>query len=228
MVSKRHPVGRRAYVLVSALVLLSLLASPTSAVADAPLERLRLAFAERGQQLMVKELQASSFLFDKNSYKKLARNPLATLLVIRLYVYRKGSSKPVGYSLISARIVYDLWLEQYEVRIDRADGRTSGRYEHLYEAYKQITEFRNLPIAALDDVVIGPHHYLALVAELNPVSKATRSEMRRWLTRPAGTASLDRGTSFFGSFVSIFVNAKIPAADRVVRARSQPFYRVPR
>jgi hypothetical protein len=52
--------------------------------------------------------------------------------------------------------------------------------------------------------------------------------MRRWLTRPAGSASLDRSTSFFGSFVSVFVNPKLPEADRVLRIRSQPFYRVER
>lgn len=167
-------------------------------------------------------------LFDQKAYKKLNENPLATVIVVRLYVYRKGSSKPVGYRLVSARVVYDLWLEEYEVRIDVPGSRESGRYKTLPQAFKVITELRDIPVATLDDVVIGPHHYLAAVIELNPVSEATQAEMRRWLARPAGTASLDRGTSFFGSFVSIFVNAKLPDADRVVRARSQPFYREPR
>ena len=201
---------------------------PQSAHGHDEVERVSLRFAERGDQLVVKELLTSPLLFDQSAYQKLDKNPLATLIVIRVYVYRKGSDKPVGYGLVSARIVYDLWMEQYEVRVDRPDGRKSGHYPHLYQAYKEITEFYNLPVAGLDDVAVGPHHYLAVVVELNPVSESTRSEMRRWLTRPAGSASLDRGTAFFGSFVSIFVNAKLPAADRVVRARSQPFYRVAR
>lgn len=170
----------------------------------------------------------SPLLFDQKAYAKLAENPLATVIVVRLYVYRKGSSEPVGYHLLSARVVYDLWLEKYEVRIDGPAGRESGQYKHLPDAYKAITEIYDIPVASLADVVIGPHHYLAAVIELNPVSEETQAEMRRWLARPAGTANISRGTSFFGSFVSIFVNAKLPEADRVVRAQSQPFYRVPR
>jgi hypothetical protein len=63
-----------------------------------------------------------------------------------------------------------------------------------------------------------------VVAELNPVSAATMAEVRRWLSDGSG-GGLDRGGSFFGSFVSVFVNLKLPAADRVVRLRSQPFFR---
>ena len=32
---------------------------------------------------------------------------------------------------------------------------------------------------------------------------------------------------FFGSFVSVFYNPKIADADRVLRLRSQPFFRPP-
>ena len=60
--------------------------------------------------------------------------------------------------------------------------------------------------------------------ELNPVSDQTLTEVRRWLTQGSG-GGLDRGGAFFGSFVSVFVNPKIPPADRVIRIRSQPFYR---
>lgn len=214
--------------ILAAVVASLILLSPLSVYADKSLERVKLRFAERKQSLVVKDLLLSRLLFDQKAYKKLEKNPLATTIVVRLYVYRKGSNVPVAYSLLSARVVYDLWLEQYEVRIDGPGGRTSGRYDKLYQAYKQITEFHNLPVAKLADVSIGPHHYLAAVLELNPVSAATQAEMRRWLSRPAGTANLDRGTSFFGSFVSIFINAKLPASDRVVRVQSQPFYRVPR
>jgi len=48
--------------------------------------------------------------------------------------------------------------------------------------------------------------------------------VRRWLSQGTG-GGLDRGGAFFGSFVSVFVNPKIAEADRVLRLRSQPFYR---
>jgi hypothetical protein len=36
------------------------------------------------------------------------------------------------------------------------------------------------------------------------------------------------GSSFFGSFVSVFVNPKIPVSDRTLKLRSQAFYRTKR
>ena len=71
------------------------------------------------------------------------------------------------------------------------------------------------------------HYFVAMVVELNPVSPELAAEMRRWLSRPAGE-TLDSSSSFFGSFVSVFVNPKLGRADRVLRVRSQPFYRTPR
>jgi hypothetical protein len=65
---------------------------------------------------------------------------------------------------------------------------------------------------------------LKMVVELNPVSKETLAEVRRWLSQGNG-GGLDRGGAFFGSFVSVFYNPKIADADRVLRIRSQPFYR---
>ena len=81
-----------------------------------------------------------------------------------------------------------------------------------------------MPIADIKDVAFEERYVVAAVAELNPVSKETLAEVRRWLSEGSG-GGLDRGGSFFGSFVSVFVNLKIPEADRVVRVRSQPFFR---
>ena len=199
-----------------------------SARADDSIDTVELGFAERRGKLVVKELGLSPLLFDEGAYRKLKENPLATVIVVRLYVYRKGEALPVSYALLSIRIVYDLWVERYEVRVDGPSGRQNGSYARLDQAYKVITEIGDVPVANLTDIPVGPHHYLGMVAELNPISDETMAEVRRWLTRPAGAASVDRGTSFFGSFVSVFVNAKLPQADRVVRVRSQPFFRVTR
>lgn len=225
MVAARALAPRIVAGLIAGMVLL---AAAAPARADDGIADVRLRFSERRGALVVKEIGIGSFLFDQAAYRKLSENPLATVIVVRLYVYRTGKEQPVSYRLVTMRIVYDLWLEEYEVRIDGPNGRETGRYDRLDQAYKRITELHDLPIADLGAVPIGPHHSLAVVAELNPVSEETLAEVRRWLTRPAGATSLDRGTSFFGSFMSIFVNAKLPEADRVVRLLSQPFYRVPR
>jgi hypothetical protein len=132
----------------------------------------------------------------------------------------------VSALMASFRLVYDLWDQEYVVRIDGPLGRHTYRFASQAEALKVLTMVEAMPIAPLSDIQRGPHHYLAMVVELNPVSRELQAEMRRWLTRPAGSASIDRGSSFFGSFVSVFVNPRLPEADRVLRMRSQPFYRV--
>jgi hypothetical protein len=203
-------------------------ARPARAAGADEIARVRLAFIERGGELLVEQIDVGALLFDQRAYRKLEQNPLATVVVVRFYVYRQGETRPVSFRLVTARIVYDLWLEEYEVRIDSAHGRRSGRHARLEQAFRAITAFERLAIADLADIAVGPHYYLAMVAELNPVSQETMAEVRRWLTRPAGAARLDRETSFFGSFVSIFVNARLPEAERVIRARSQPFYRIRR
>ena len=50
------------------------------------------------------------------------------------------------------------------------------------------------------------------------------ADVRRWLVQPArGQRRLGAGDSFFGSFVSIFVNPRIEDSERQVRFVSQPF-----
>jgi hypothetical protein len=181
-------------------------------------------FAERKGSLVV----SASFteLLDEAAYERLASG-FATTIVARIYVYKQDRELPVSMVMASFRVVYDLWDEVYVVRIDGPHGRETLRFARRADALKTLTTLDQCPVAALEQIPRGPHHYLAMVVELNPVSKELMAEMRRWLTRPAGSASLDRGSSFFGSFVSVFVNPEIPRAERVLRLRSQPFYRVP-
>jgi hypothetical protein len=91
-----------------------------------------------------------------------------------------------------------------------------------------MTQLQRFAVGTLDEVKVGPHYFLAIVAELNPVDEKRMAEMRRWLTKSSSETRLDSSSSFFGSFVSVFVNPKLQKADRIVRLRSQLFYRVKR
>lgn len=185
----------------------------------------RMRFAERGGNLVV----TTSFpeLFRGDAAAKLASG-FPTTVVVRLYVFRSDRELPSSFALATSQVVYDLWGETYSVRIDRPGGSRSLRTASRAEVVSTVTRIEELPVASLEQVPIGPHHFLAVVVELNPVSEELLAEVRRWLTRPAGASRLDTSSSFFGSFVSVFVNPKLERADRVIRLRSQPFYRVPR
>jgi hypothetical protein len=121
-------------------------------------------------------------------------------------------------------VVYDLWDEQYVIRIEGTSGRKTKKVKYRAEALKILTAVDDMPIARLSDIPVESIDYLRLTVQLNPVSKETLAEVRRWLSQGTG-GGLDRGGVFFGSFVSVFVNPKIADADRVLRIRSQPFYR---
>ena len=184
-----------------------------------------MGFAERGKNLVVTTSFAE--LFDRGATEKMSSG-FPSSVVIRMYVFRKDrTERPISLILVEHEVVFDLWDEVYVLRTRGPLGKRELRYKSRQQAVRALTELDHMPIAPLDRIAIGPHHFLAAVIELNPISPELLAEMRRWLSRPAGE-SLDSSSSFFGSFVSVFVNPKLDRADRTLRIRSQPFYRTPR
>ena len=206
---------------VLAVIVVALAATPARADDDERPSVVRMRFVESGPALTV--TTSIGRLFDSGAYDILDNGFPATV-VVRLWVYRKDSTEPVAFELLQRRIVYDLWDDVYQVRLDGPGGRRTMKVKFRAEALKLVTSIDAVSIAALRDLPAGEIFELALVAELNPVSAETLAEVRRWLSQGTG-GGLDRGGSFFGSFVSVFVNPKLAEADRVLRLRSQPFFR---
>jgi len=211
----------KAVLLSCVVVLVSLGSGP--AHADDDLTRRRMAFGERKGQLVV--TTGFSELVDKRAFQRLSSG-LPTTVLIRGWVYRTGREVPIAFTLGSVRVVYDLWDEVYTVRFDGPNGKSTKRFRKRTDVLDALTHLRHFPIANLGDVGVGPYYRLGLVVELNPLPQALLAETRRWLSKPAGKDRLDISSSVFGSFVSIFVNPKLSEADRVLRFRSQPFYRM--
>lgn len=207
------------------LVAMLLEVLPRAASAQsADLKRMR--FAEQGTNLVV----TTSFtgLFDQKAYEDLSSG-VPTSVVVRLYVYARGGDRelPVSFTIASFRVVYDLWDETYVLDEEGPMGRKSRKIEQRADVLRALTMLSRYPIAPLSRIGIGPHYFLAMVVELNPVEQEFLAETRRWLSKRSDER-FDSGSSFFGSFVSVFVNPKIQEADRMLRLRSQPFYRVQR
>jgi hypothetical protein len=207
---------------VRAALLLALLALTAVATAedDKP-EVHKFRFIERGANLTVTANPTPlAKLFDSAAYDALDSGFTSTV-VIRIWIYPKGSTEPASYVLLQRQVVYNVWDEVFEMKID---GRAPIKEKRQSEALKKLTSLEDIPVARLANLPYDQVYLLAMVVELNPISKETLAEVRRWLSQ--GTSGgLDRGGAFFGSFVSVFVNPKIPEADRVLRVRSQPFYR---
>jgi len=205
--------------IVVALALL-FVAVPASADDDTP-EIQKMRFVERTDQLHVTASLAK--LFDRAAYEALDSG-FSSTLVIRIWIYPRDSNDPVAFMAVQRQVLYNLWDEVYELKFDEPGGRKVVKEKRKSEALKRITSIDDLAVAPLATLPYDQIFLLAMEVELNPVSKETLAQVRRWLSQGTG-GGLDRGGAFFGSFVSVFVNPKIAEADRVLRIRSQPFYR---
>jgi len=193
-------------------------------VSDVPVLDKRMWFAEKKGELAL----TASFteIFDKKGYESLSKG-FPVVVQVRTYVYRVGASAPVALRALRYRLVYDLWDEIYLVERVDARGIQRRTFRRRSHALRAITQLNDYPVAPLSDVGVGPRYFAGVVVELNPISPQTQAQMRRWLTRRAGEASVDGSGSLFGSLVSVFVNPRLKNADRIVHLRSQPFFRVP-
>jgi Domain of unknown function (DUF4390) len=201
----------------STIAFILVVASLAYAEDDKP-EVQRMRFIERGDDLTVSTTIPR--LFDTSAYDAL-ENGFQSTVVIRMWVYPRDSTEPVALKLIQRTARYDPWDENFVLRDDE---HRQVKVKRKSDALKLLTSVDDVPIARLAELPYDQVFLLAMVVELNPVSKETLAEVRRWVSQSPG-GGLDRGGAFFGSFVSVFVNPKIPEADRVLRIRSQPFYR---
>ncbi|MEO7734215.1 MAG: DUF4390 domain-containing protein [Kofleriaceae bacterium] len=184
-------------------------------------------FVERGDDLVVTMTPPGGIgkLFDTAAYEAL-NTGIPSTVVIRIQIAPRESDTPVAEQLIQRSVVYDVWDEIYTLRLDQPGGRKTLKVKYRAEALKWLTAIDGLQVAKLGVLPLDQVFVLKMVVELNPVSRETLAEVRRWLSQGNG-GGLDRGGAFFGSFVSVFYNPKIADADRVLRIRSQPFFRPP-
>ncbi len=188
-------------------------------------KRRRMSFAERGKNLVVST--AFTELFDKEAYEGLSSG-FPTTVVLRVYTYLNTGDKPVGIRMVRWRSVYDLWDETYIVRVEGMGKTRNFRFSSRVQVLRTLTQLKGFSAAPLRDIDIGPYYFIAMVVQLNPVDLKMVKEMRRWISGSNNASRLDSSSSFFGSFVSVFVNPKLERADRVLQLRSQPFYRASR
>lgn len=217
----------RRLALVGALALPAI-AAPAEARAEDPprqeaLPRRQANFAwdkpEKGPTLL-----RASFSFrdaiDKPMADKLASG-LPTVIAMRAYILREGESDPVALAVRTCRVVFDLWDEVYRLKISGPGGERDTAALNLEGVLRQCAEARDLPVADRSLLTAGKPHFLGVIVEVNPVSPQMVEQMRRWVSRPAGSTGIGPGDALFGSFVGLFVR-QLGAADRTLRFRTQP------
>jgi hypothetical protein len=145
-----------------------------------------------------------------------------TRVFIGVNVVRADNGAVVAQTFRHSVIVYDLWDEKFRVR--RIDGNLPPEElvaANAVEAREQATLLVRFPVADLQGLRPGVAYRVIVRADLNPLSQDVVTEVRRWLARPPAQGRLAPGDSFFGSFVSIFVNPHIEDSERRVMFISQ-------
>jgi hypothetical protein len=147
------------------------------------------------------------------------------LIRVALQDATRDEGEPVALAVQRAEIVYDIWDEKFSVRVTRGLGaELRALAPTADEAIWRATALWQFPIAEASRLQAGGRYYVLVRGDLNPISEDLMADVRRWLVQPArGQRRLGAGDSFFGSFVSIFVNPRIEDSERQVRFISQPF-----
>lgn len=157
-------------------------------------------------------------------HRRQLRSGFATRVLVRAAVYPVGQDDPVATAFRRTEIVYDIWTETFHVHRIDSEGRDE-RFEvdSEYKALRLATALVKFPVASLEALQPSRAYKVAFRADLNPLSEELVADVRRSLTRPESRRGRLAGDSFFGSFVSIFVNPRIEDSERQLRFVSQSF-----
>ncbi len=157
---------------------------------------------------------------DEDVQRKL-QSGLPTVIVMRAYLYPESSpTSAVAGTVKSCRIAFDIWDEVYRLQISQPGGETTSVAVNLEGVLRRCAEARDMPVGEKGLLAPGTSYFLTAIVEVNPISKEMLEKIRRWVSRPPGSANATPGDSLFGSFVGLFV-ARVGQAERTLSFRTQ-------
>jgi len=158
-------------------------------------------------------------IIDRPIEEKL-KSGLPTVIAMRAYVLREGEANPVALAVRTCRVVYDLWDEAFRLKISGPGGDRDLATHDIKGVIRNCAEASELPVTERSLLAAGKPHFLGVIVEVNPVSPQMIEQMRKWVSRPAGSTGIGPGDALFGSFVGLFVR-QVGTADRTLRFRTQ-------
>jgi hypothetical protein len=198
-----------------------LVAAPPAHAADPPPVRLTGIDVVGGHLTVSVGLQD---LFGPPERERLTSG-FSTRVLIRVALQDEAEGETLAHAVLRAEIVFDIWDEKFSVRTTHglgAERRVTAKTADL--AIWHATALIRFPVTEASRLRQGTRYVVLVRGDLNPISEDLLADVRRWLVLPArGQRRIGAGDSFFGSFVSIFVNPHIEDSERQVRFTSQPF-----
>jgi hypothetical protein len=213
-------------------VMLATTVCPALARADAPaaltnpaqLPKRQATFAWDKQEKGPDLLTASFSYVDviDSAFRAKLSNGLPHVVVMRAYFWREGETDPVALAARTCRVTFDLWEEVYRLKISGPTGERDTAALNVDGVLRLCFEARKLQVTDRSIVTKGKPHFLGVIVEVNPVNAQMVEQMRKWVTRPAGSTGIGPGDALFGSFVGLFVRS-IGKAERTLLFRTQSF-----
>jgi hypothetical protein len=157
-------------------------------------------------------------LSDPSLVKKLASG-LPMVIAMRAYLFREGQDEPVALAPRVCRVVYDLWDEVYRVHVSEPE-RQRDQAAVLDGVLRLCADARDLPVVRREQLAEGQRYFLGVVVDVNPVSPEMIEQMRRWMSRPSGSAGIGPTDALFGNFVQLFVR-QLATSDKTMIFRTQ-------
>jgi hypothetical protein len=157
---------------------------------------------------------------DANILRKLTRG-LPTTFVFTATLYRAGTRNPLATTAQTCKVTWLVWDEIYLVEITQPPGRSrtdrsltaSGVVRRCLDASALfVADSRQIPGATAKpprDVAL----YLEAKVQVNPVSAELLQRIKRWVSRPSGTATAAPGDALFSTFTGLFLQ-RIGNAER--------------
>jgi hypothetical protein len=139
---------------------------------------------------------------------------------MRAYVLRDGEPDPVALAARTCVVTFDLWDELYRLKISDSAGQRNVAANDERGVLRQCFEARRVTLAERPLLTVGKPHFLGVIVEVNPVDAQMVDQMRKWVSRPAGSTGIGPGDALFGSFVGLFMR-QISTAYRTLRFRTQ-------
>ena len=147
---------------------------------------------------------------------------LPTVIASRAYVFPEKSPRPVALSVKTCRIVFDLWDEVFRIDLKQAGKDRQTVAVNVEGVLRRCAEATKQPVVATRSLNGQQRYFVAVMVEVNPLSKEMMDRIKRWVSRPKGAGTVGPGDSLFGSFVGLFIT-HVPDADRALSFRTQAF-----
>jgi hypothetical protein len=147
---------------------------------------------------------------------------LPTTIITRAYVFPEDQPSPTTLSAKTCRVVFDLWDEVFRIELHHSGKRRATVAVNVEGVLRRCAEAHLMPV--VEETALRPQgrYFVAVLVEVNPLSKEMMAKIKRWVARPQGAGAVSPGDSLFGSFVGLFVT-HVPDADRTLAFRTQTF-----